>query len=82
MPSILADLITVCDSACPEWYITFTCTEPSHLCWIQHHMRYYPYVVDKHNTIDALGHVILILTCEWMIASSITPTALQHGAAR
>ena len=30
--------------------------------FLMHHMRYYPYVVDKHNTIDALGHVILILT--------------------
>eukprot|EP01043_Picozoa_sp_COSAG02_P036006 COSAG02_NODE_2612_length_8419_cov_2.286779_3_plen_303_part_00 len=27
-----------------------------------HHMRTYPYLVHKHNTIDAIGHCILILT--------------------
>jgi hypothetical protein len=30
--------------------------------FLMHHMRTYPYLQRKHNTIDALGHCILILT--------------------
>ena len=30
--------------------------------FLMHHMRSYPYSVQKHNQIDALGHCILILT--------------------